>query len=306
MNVNKTAWPAAILAALALAAPCCAIIDPEWQDLLDPNRYPPPAQAVPPALPAQPTSSFSADSAVIKITSKNIASEVVYSPIPVLLYFYDDAQQASRDVAAGIEEIARQAGGKFKTGRVNVQEEPELLPNAFGKKRPVPQLPVLLLAQGTRAKVMKIVLVADDKGDAQSARIESDGSAPFDTTAWKIGYPPAFEADSPVVKVTKATYEKEVLKSPIPVLVNYYGDWCGHCKEWAPHVEWMATHWAGRLKVVRVNVDEEPELDKAAGVRMLPAFYYVSGGKAQEIEIEVVTNGKGENLYYRFVPPMKR
>lgn len=302
MNRRCFACLALWIAALA-AVPARAIIDKEWQDLLDPSRYPPaPAPSAPPAQAVMPPPAFAADSAVEKITSKNIASEVTLASVPVLLFFYDETQQASRDVAVGIEAIARQAGGRYKVGRVDVREEPDLLPMIFPRGRTAPAAPVLFLVKRSRAWVMSIDVKTDDGSGQGTASIRPDGSPVLSTKPWRIGTPIAFEDDSPVAEVTKATYDQVVNQSPIPVLVVYYGDWCPHCREWAPYLESMARGWAGRIKVVRVNVEEEHELDKAFGAGVVPAFSYVSGGRAQRVDIKADLDGDGRIKAYRFLP----
>ena len=60
-----------------------------------------------------------------------------------------------------------------------------------------------------------------------------------------------------VIKVTEETFENEVLKSELPVLVDCYADWCGPCKMMAPVLEKMAEKFEGKLKVCKVNVDDD-------------------------------------------------
>ena len=71
---------------------------------------------------------------------------------------------------------------------------------------------------------------------------------------------------------TSENFEAEVLKSEIPVLVDFYADWCGPCKLVAPIVEQVAEEYAGRVAVGKVNVDESPDLAMKYGVMSIPTF----------------------------------
>jgi thioredoxin 1 len=79
--------------------------------------------------------------------------------------------------------------------------------------------------------------------------------------------------------VTTSQWESEVLASEQPVLVDFWADWCGPCRMVEPVVEQIAEERAGELRVVKVNVDEEPELAQRYGVMSIPALVLFSGGE---------------------------
>ena len=79
-------------------------------------------------------------------------------------------------------------------------------------------------------------------------------------------------------KFTKQNFEAEVLQSDLPVLVDFYADWCGPCKMMAPVIEKMAEQMAGKVKVGKVNVDEEEELAIKYRVVSIPAFLIFKDG----------------------------
>jgi thioredoxin 1 len=79
--------------------------------------------------------------------------------------------------------------------------------------------------------------------------------------------------------VTKETFESEVLDASVPVLVDFYADWCGPCRMLTVVLEQFAAEFAGRIKIVKVNVDEEPELAGQFRVQSIPTLAFISGGQ---------------------------
>ncbi len=85
-----------------------------------------------------------------------------------------------------------------------------------------------------------------------------------------------------VTHVTDANFEQEVLKSPTPVLIDFWAPWCGPCKAIAPIVDELAGEYAGRLKVVKVNVDDNPMTPSRFGVRGIPNLLIIKGGEVKQ------------------------
>lgn len=78
---------------------------------------------------------------------------------------------------------------------------------------------------------------------------------------------------------TAENFEQEVLNSDIPVLIDFYADWCGPCRSMLPIVESLAQKYEGRVKVGKVNSDEQQDLAKAFNVMSIPSFFIVKDGK---------------------------
>lgn len=82
-------------------------------------------------------------------------------------------------------------------------------------------------------------------------------------------------------KFTTENFEEEVLKSDIPVLVDFYADWCGPCKMMAPIVEKLAEEFDGRVKVGKLNIDENMQTAQQYRVASIPTFIVFKEGKQQ-------------------------
>jgi thioredoxin 1 len=81
--------------------------------------------------------------------------------------------------------------------------------------------------------------------------------------------------------VDAASFEAEVLGSPVPVIVDFWAPWCKPCDAIEPHLRGLADTWQGRVRLVRVNVDEEAGLSSRHGVLSLPTVILFAGGEAK-------------------------
>ena len=81
------------------------------------------------------------------------------------------------------------------------------------------------------------------------------------------------------VAVTDATFDAEVRKSAVPVVVDFWAEWCGPCRQIGPALEELAVEYEGKVKIVKVNVDENPDSPAMLGVRGIPALFLFKDGQ---------------------------
>jgi thioredoxin 1 len=94
---------------------------------------------------------------------------------------------------------------------------------------------------------------------------------------------------------TNENFEAEVMNSEVPVLIDFYADWCGPCKMMGPVVEQLAEEYAGQIKVGKVNVDNEPDLAAKYGVMSIPFFAFIKKGELVDSELGAVPKDRLES-----------
>jgi thioredoxin 1 len=115
------------------------------------------------------------------------------------------------------------------------------------------------------------------------------------------------EGDSSVldrpVKVTDRDFDEQVLDSDIPVLVDFWAEWCGPCKALAPALERLAADWAGKLKVVKYNTEQNRAVAQEMRIRSLPTMVLFHEGQVKDVQIGMVPFGRLERWVQRHIEP---
>ncbi|MBU0751214.1 MAG: thioredoxin TrxA [Gammaproteobacteria bacterium] len=95
-----------------------------------------------------------------------------------------------------------------------------------------------------------------------------------------------------IVYVTDATFKNEVLESATPVIVDYWAEWCGPCKMIAPILDEIARDYAGKLKVAKLNIDENPKTPGEYGIRGIPTLILFKGGNVEATKIGALSKSQ--------------
>lgn len=95
-----------------------------------------------------------------------------------------------------------------------------------------------------------------------------------------------------IVYVTDDSFEEEVLKSDVPVLVDYWAEWCGPCKMIAPILDEISAGYAGKLKIAKLNIDDNPGTPLKYGIRGIPTLMMFKGGDVEATKVGALSKSQ--------------
>jgi len=198
--------------------------------------------------------------AEVVITLENFEEEVVNSDVPVLVDFWAEWCMPCRMVAPIIDELAKEYEGKIKVGKINVDEENEL-----AMKFRIMSIPTIGLFKN--GKMVDKIIGARPKADfVRFIEKHLNGGA-------------TQSEESDEVEITYDNFEEEVVNSDVPVLIDFWAEWCAPCRLVAPIIDELAKEYKGKIKVGKVNVDEENELAMQFRIMSIPTIGLFKNGK---------------------------
>jgi len=194
---------------------------------------------------------------------------ILSAALPVLLYVYA-GESLRGDVRTEIDQTAKNYAGRMLVVKADTSQAPEVAEYFELNKHPV----LISWANGAVVARRPRPWGTDVKGMVEELAklipVTAVVPAPAEEKA---------VVESKPIKVTDATFEAEVLNSQLPVLVDFWADWCGPCKQIAPILEKLAKEFAGKIRIAKVDVDHNPQLQNAFQVMSIPTLMFVKSGK---------------------------
>lgn len=95
-----------------------------------------------------------------------------------------------------------------------------------------------------------------------------------------------------ITHITDSSFDQEVLQSDMPVLVDYWAEWCGPCKMIAPILDEIAADYDGKLKITKLNIDDNPETPPKFGIRGIPTLMIFKAGEVQSTKVGALSKSQ--------------
>ncbi len=221
-------------------------------------------------------------------TDDNNLTKVLGQSLPIALYLYDNRMGTNRSLDEAISKAAKEYAGQLLVVRMDAPNNPQVQRD-YGNLA-TPALVTLSKDGTSRTIKSKAVNVTPADVQAHIAYLLGKGSAPKQaapapTASASTSTSSASGSSTKPQVVTDATFESEVLKSKLPVLVDFWAPWCGPCRTIGPVVEQMAQKYAGRAKVVKVNVDDNPRIAQQFQILSIPTLMTFKNGNALKRQV---------------------
>jgi thioredoxin 1 len=203
-------------------------------------------------------------------TNEQNLPRVVAQTLPVVVYLYNSRDKALDDALAM---LAKEHAGKLLIARVDVADNPGAHAQ-YGR----PTLPALItLSGGTVKSKAEGVRPIDLRPHIDY--LLGRGAMPAQKQTQQQTFNGQGNASSTPVHVTDSSFQRDVLGSDVPVLVDFWAEWCGPCKMIAPYLEQVAREFGGKVKIAKLNVDQNPRVSQQYDIRSIPTFITFKNGR---------------------------
>lgn len=197
-------------------------------------------------------------------TDDNNLKKVLKQNKPAVLVLYNST--LDKPLEDTLNKEAKKNAGDLLLVRVDVAQNPDTLIR-YGE----PTLPALVtFTDNARVKSDEAAIRPKDVRN-HIKHLLNDKPLPQKTGNSAVSNKP--------ITVTDKNFRKEVLKSKVPVLVDFWADWCGPCHQIAPHIDQIAKEYAGKVKVVKLNVDQNRVISGRYNIRSIPTMIVFEGGQ---------------------------
>ena len=191
-------------------------------------------------------------------TNDQSIDRVLANPLPVMLML----ESGTTGLRPALDAAARDYAGRLLVARIDTAENPAAA-ERFGSSR-------LVLWKAGRVELQITSPTADQIRDAAKFALGMGPAPKIESAAPAIDHP---------IPVNEANFEQTVLRSSQPVLVDFWASWCGPCRIVAPTLEKLAREYAGKVRIAKLNVDENPRLAAKYGAHSIPQLTVFKGGK---------------------------
>jgi thioredoxin len=205
-------------------------------------------------------------------------SKVLGQNVPVAVFLYDSHEKPNKPVEDALNTIARKHAGELLIARVDVATNPDTHRQYGGLQTPA----LVTLEKGLLSRKVKSQAAAVRPADVRAHVDYLLGKGPAPEERKAPSEKQASSAKAGPVHVTDATFQKVVLESKIPVFVDFWAPWCGPCLSVAPLIDRLAGEYAGRVKIVKLNTDENPATQRRFQVMSIPTFITFRDGRPVE------------------------